>query len=134
MYYIFLIIIPLLCMSKLLNKEQRNYLHMFITFYIAFGGILSNSFLITKIHFYILCLIMIHWLLNNNRCFLSDIDYSENVESNTYSIKILKIITGIEFNSDIAEFISWLTLIIPGIIDLFLLYKYYINACKKNVS
>ena len=77
-YYIFAIIIPLLCISELLNKNQRYYLHTFITFYILFGSILSNESFFIKLHMFILCLIMIHWLLNNNRCYLSDMDNSDN--------------------------------------------------------
>jgi hypothetical protein len=60
----------------------RHYLHYVISLYIVFGGVVAKyvfgSDKFVYIHIYVLAGILLHWLTNNGKCFLSQYDYSDN--------------------------------------------------------
>ena len=61
------------------------YIHHILNIYIYFGGFLLNPLY----HFIVVVLTMMHWILNDNKCFLTeivnDICYPEYSEYSEYS-------------------------------------------------
>lgn len=68
-------------------SKIRHYLHYVISLYIVFGGVAakyvfgSDKFVYN--HVYVLTGILLHWLTNNGKCFLSQYDYSEKGPNGT---------------------------------------------------
>ena len=98
-----------------MDKSYRHYIHYIISFYILFGGVITNNILFIKIHAYTLILILLHWLTNNGRCFLGEIDYK--YEKSGYTKHLLEKI-GIYTNEKIAMYIGYLALIVPTLYSL----------------
>jgi hypothetical protein len=68
-----------------MNKFIRNTLHYSITLFVLFGNLMYHNCSYLQFHFYFCALIILHWLTNNNQCFLSQYDY----KTNEYSLEIL---------------------------------------------
>lgn len=109
-----------------MNKLFRNIIHYIITIYILIGGLISNNCISLYIHFCFCILVILHWLTNNNKCFLSEYDYDD---SDGYTKSILNF-----FNIDVSKYdnpylitniIAYSIVIIPLLFTLYKLNKYY---------
>jgi hypothetical protein len=102
-------------------KRFRENLHYMITLFILFGGIFNNCNILF-IHYYFCIITVIHWLTNNNKCFLSEYDYKEN---NGYTLHLLQFL-GFNFDQNkdkaLLNLIAYMCVIIPASITL---YKYH---------
>jgi hypothetical protein len=106
-------------------KLARTYLHYIVTFFILFGGIITNNYNIIKFHIIFNTFIIIHWLTNNNKCFLSEYDHDG---SNEYSSGLLKKIgINVENNENLLNFITYSVVIIPLFLSLQKLNKIKLN-------
>lgn len=106
-------------------KIARTYLHYIVTFFILFGGIITNNYNIIKFHIIFNTFIIIHWLTNDNKCFLSEYD---NLESTEYTSGILKKLgINIDGNEILINFIAYLTVIIPLFLSLKKINKINMN-------
>lgn len=107
-----------------MNKYTRTFIHYIISIFIVFGGLIFNHCNGLKIHMIFNIIVILHWITNNNKCFLTEYDY-ENGDG--YTIGILnKFGFGLdEKNIVLSNVISYLTTIIP----LYYSYKAYIKNC-----
>lgn len=105
-------------------KKFRDNLHYLITLFILFGWIPSNCTTLF-IHYYFCIITLLHWMTNDNKCFLSEYDYDDDTG---YSAHLLQLLG---FNVDpikdeiLLNLISYLCVLIPATITL---YKYR-NLC-----
>jgi len=99
-----------------MNSETRHSIHYMITLFVIFGGITSYTF-VTKMHVFIIILILLHWLTNNGKCALSEIDYDDNETG--YTSHILKIFRINNTSIYMDRFISYAFIIIPGSISMY---------------
>ena len=98
-----------------LLKNLRKIIHYLITMFILFGWVHDNKKLLF-IHMIFICGVLIHWITNNNRCFLSEYDHGD--DPNAYTKDLLNKL-GIKLNNDkIIQFIPYLSLLIPFIISV----------------
>ena len=103
-----------------MTKKIRNYIHYCITIYLLLGGLFTNNCILLKIYFVICSLTIIHWLTNNNKCFLSQYDY----EDNEYTRTLFNIPDYID--SNILSYVSYGVMILL----LFTYYKLKNNKCN----
>jgi hypothetical protein len=104
-----------------MNKNIRNFLHYFITFYSLFGGLITSNCKWLQIHFIFNTLILLHWLTNNNRCFLSEYDYKENA----YTAQLLnKLGINIYDNKTALMLAPYILLFIPMMITYYKLNQF----------
>lgn len=107
-----------------LFKNLRKIIHYLITIFILFGWAHHNKKLLL-IHMIFICGVLIHWITNNNRCFLSEYDYEDD-DPNAYTKDLLNKF-GIKLNNDkIIQYIPYLSLIIPFIISVIKINKFFI--------
>jgi hypothetical protein len=106
------------------SKPFRIFMHYVICFFILFGGIISNDYNIIKIHVVFNIFVILHWLTNNNKCFLSEYDHKG---SSFIILSLDKIGINIdENNTTLVNIMTYSTVIIP------LLYSVYrLNKMKK---
>lgn len=98
-----------------LVKNLRKIIHYLITLYIIIGWTPDNKKMLI-IHIIFICGVLIHWITNNNRCFLSEYEYGDDPQAYT---KNLLNKFGIKLNNDkIIQFIQYLSLFIPFIISV----------------
>ena len=113
-------------------KVLRTYLHYLITFFILFGGLVgiyTKNYNITKVHIIFNLIVIIHWLTNDNKCFLSECD---NHDDNEYSLSLFEKI-GISIDKNNKEFINvitYSTVIIPLLFSV----RYLINLNAFNLN
>jgi hypothetical protein len=66
-----------------------------------------------------ICLgVLVHWRLNNGRCFLSEYDYPGE---NEYTIEIVNVATGIhleKYSPDAIEIVSHLLIVVPMLMSI----------------
>jgi hypothetical protein len=105
----------------------RHYLHYIISFYLIFGGIITDNIDYIRIHFYVTLFVLIHWLTNDGQCFLSEMDYDKNEKPNAYTDHLLGIF-GIKSTPEISNFIGYATVIIPCLYSL-----YRLNSMDKMI-
>lgn len=108
-----------------MNKFERTYLHYIISIYIVFGGFIFNDCYQLKLHILFNCIVILHWLTNNNKCFLTEYDYEGG---DGYTISILNKL-GFDFDpkdTRLSNIISYITTLIP----LYFSYKMYTRLCK----
>jgi hypothetical protein len=102
-------------------KQFNNIIHYLITFFIIFGGSISDNCNLLFVHYYFCIITILHWLTNNNKCFLSEYDYNHDTG---YSAHLLQ---RLGFNFDpvkdqiLLNLISYMCVLIPATITL---YKY----------
>ena len=105
-------------------KDLREYIHYFISFFIVFGGfigLLFNNMNIVKFHFIFNIFVIIHWLTNNNKCYLSEID-NPNQNDAKYTKDLLENVCGLNINNILLlNIISYLVVILPLILSLIIL-------------
>lgn len=94
------------------SKYTRTFLHYIISIYIVFGGIIFNHCQGIYYHILFNSIVILHWLTNNNKCFLTEYDY-ENGKGYTISI-----LNKFGFNLDpkntkLSNIISYMTTLIP---------------------
>lgn len=94
-------------------KKIRDSFHYIITLFLFFGGIWHNNCNVLKIHAFVCSMTILHWITNDNKCFLSEYDYNEE---NGYSIHLLKYL-GIHLEQDkdqmLLQLISYSSVLIP---------------------
>ena len=105
-----------------LVKNLRKIIHYLITIFILFGWAHDNKKLLL-IHMIFICGVLIHWITNNNRCFLSEYDYGD--DPNAYTKNLLNKV-GIKLNNKIIQFIPYLSLFIPFIISVIKINNFFI--------
>jgi hypothetical protein len=107
--------------NKISYKEVYNTVHYFITFLIIFGGLIGllfNNLNIVKIHILFNIIILVHWLTNNNRCFISDLTYGDNESNTKYSEELFTSLFNYKLNDVQQNIVAYLTIIIPTIISM----------------
>lgn len=99
-------------------------LHYLITFFIIFGC-MSNDYSVLTVHFYFNIIVILHWLTNNNKCFLSDYD---NQGENGYTQELLEKVFGLCIsNPTTLNSITYMIVIIP----LYITYSKLKEMCKE---
>ena len=88
-------------------------IHYIISLFIVFGFLFNNINML-KIHLIFNIIVILHWLTNNNKCFLSELEYNEENQDNGYIIDIVYNIFGIRINKSTGEILAYLSVIIPG--------------------
>ena len=96
-------------------KKARQLLHYAITAFLLLGGVFTKNKSVLRIHIVVDALVLLHWLSNNNKCFLSDIDYSNN---QGYSNHLMSLVGFDNISDDTANFMSYASVIIA------MLYSY----------
>ena len=66
-------------------KSIRDSLHYLITAYIILGWLVPEQ---QMLHAVFCALVLLHWRTNNNRCFLSEYDYSGNGYPSAYFVPL----------------------------------------------
>jgi hypothetical protein len=99
-----------------MDSGTRHSIHYIITLFVIFGGVTSYTF-ITKMHVFIIILILLHWLTNNGKCALSEVDYAD--DETGYTSHILKIFGINNTNVYMDRFISYAFIITPLIISIY---------------
>lgn len=93
-------------------KQIRDAFHYIITIFLIFGSMTDNCNILS-IHSYLCIFTVLHWLTNNNKCFLSEYDYDNN---NGYTHQILQYF-GINLDPNNDKFtlnvIAYLCVLIP---------------------
>lgn len=88
-------------------------LHQLITAYIVFGGLFTSdrAWLLAHIAFNIA--VIVHWMTNNNRCFLS----AEYEDDAGYSVELVRKLTGVTVSNAMGDKISYALVIIPAMVS-----------------
>ena len=111
----------------MINKSLRIFIHYIIFFFILFGGIISNNYNIIKFHIIFNIIVILHWLTNNNKCFLSEYDH----KGGSFVIIVFKKF-GIYINENNETVINAITY--SGVILPLLYSLYKLNKMKKIIS
>ncbi len=61
-----------------MNKEIRSYVHYAITFFILTGVFWITNCALLKAYFLALIVILLHWLTNDDRCCISQMDHGND--------------------------------------------------------
>lgn len=68
-------------MNKILSDRILILIHKLFVFFIFFGFLLPRKYLL--LHFFTYPILKLHWFLNNNKCFLTEL-HNNNVEARDY--------------------------------------------------
>ena len=96
-------------------------IHYMISFFILFGSF-SNNYSILKTHLYFNIIVILHWLTNNNKCFISEYHYKDNNTGYMQHL-ISKIFNINNVNPNILNIIGYITVLIPSYFTYKKLYK-----------
>ena len=86
-------------------------LHQLITAYIVFGGLFTSNPALLRLHIAFNVIVILHWLTNNNRCFLS----GEHDDNAGYSRSLVLKLTGVTVSNAAANAVSYASVILPAI-------------------
>jgi hypothetical protein len=94
-------------------------LHQLVTAYIVFGGLFVNDRAWLRAHIAFNVATIIHWLTNNNRCFMS----TEYEDDAGYSVDLVRNLTGMTVSNATGDAVSYTFVIIPAMFSAWKLWK-----------
>lgn len=103
------------CITK--KGEVMLILHHIMSVYLLIGGFIFNP----KYHLLSLIIIMIHWLINKNKCFVTD--WTNHYCGYDNDKPFQDIITKLKLREYISPNINWYLIIILIIYDIKKIYK-----------
>lgn len=114
------------------ESQFRHNIHYIISIYLVFGGIITNNIILLYIHFLITLFTILHWFLNNGKCFLTEMDYNTDEEPNAYTKHVLDIFK-IPYNDLILDIMGYASVVVPCLYSLYkiILFTYYKNAISN---
>lgn len=92
-------------------SDLRHRFHYLVSAYILLGGVVTSDCRFLKWHAYFNCLVILHWMTNNNKCFLSEHDFEEDAGYTTHLLKKMGLDVG--DNPTLATLISYAVVIGP---------------------
>jgi hypothetical protein len=100
-------------------KNARFRLHNIISIYLIFGGFLTSNVSYKKIHFFVCFLVILQWVVFDNRCFLSEYDH----DSDTGYSKEVFCSIGVDLDPTQLNIISYMLILIPMAHSFSFFYK-----------
>jgi len=95
------------------NKKNTGImLHQLVTAYIVFGGLFATDRAWLRAHLAFNIATIIHWLTNDNRCFLSG-EYEDDAG---YTAGLVRSLTGMTVSNATGDAVSYAFVIVPAMV------------------
>lgn len=69
-------------------EDVRRWVHYVITFFILFGGLLTDDRKLLQAHLLLCGIVLVHWLTNEGMCILSEMDHGPD-DKHGYTLDVL---------------------------------------------